>query len=141
MSSYVDEVLIPGERVLHRARISLWPFALHILVGLVLAAVLLGLFVLVWVYIKVKATEVAITNKRIIFKQGLISRSTVEINLSKIESVRVDQTLFGRLLDYGTLVISGTGMAAAPIQGISYPLEFRKQFMVATDQPMESTKQ
>ena len=80
MSSYVDEVLIPGEHVLHRARISLWPFAVHILVGLVLAVVVIGLFVLAWVYVKVKATEVAITTKRIIFKQGFISRSTVEIN-------------------------------------------------------------
>ncbi len=141
MSKYVDEVLIPGERVLHRARISLWPFAVHILVGLVLAVVVIGLFVLAWVYVKVKTTEVAITTKRIIFKQGFISRSTVEINLSKVESVRVDQTLFGRVLDYGTLVISGTGMAAAPIQGISNPLEFRKQFMVATDQTSESPKQ
>ena len=140
MSSYVDEVLIPGERVLHRARISLWPFTLYIAAGVLLAAVVVGLFILGWVYVRVKATEVAITTKRIIFKEGFISRSTVEINLGKVESVRVDQTLMGRMLDYGTLVISGTGMAAAPIQGITNPLAFRKQFMAATDQPAESEK-
>ncbi|MSQ19276.1 MAG: PH domain-containing protein [Betaproteobacteria bacterium] len=140
MSSYVEEVLIPGERVLHRARISLWPFAMHILIGVVLAVVVVGLLVLAWVYVKVKATEVAITTKRIIVKEGLISRSTVEINLGKVESVRVDQTILGRMLNYGTLVIAGTGMAAAPIQGIANPLAFRKQFMAAADQSTESNR-
>lgn len=141
MSSYIDEVLIPGEHVLHSARISLWPFTLHIAAGIVLAAVMIGFFILAWVYVKVKATEVAITNKRIILKQGFISRSTIEINLGKVESVRVDQTLLGRMLDYGTLVISGTGMAAAPIAGITDPLAFRRQFMAATDQPLVGDKQ
>jgi uncharacterized membrane protein YdbT with pleckstrin-like domain len=140
MSSYVDEVLIPGERVLHRAHISLWPFALHILVGVLLAVFIVGLLVLAWVYVKVKATEIAITTKRIILKEGLISRSTVEINLGKVESVRVDQTVIGRILNYGTLVISGTGMAAAPFQGISDPVAFRKQFMAAADQSVASNK-
>ncbi len=140
MSSYVDEVLIPGERVLHRASISLWPFTMHIVIGVLLAVVIVGLLVLGWVYVKVKATEVAITSKRIILKEGLISRSTVEINLGKVESVRVDQSLMGRLLGFGTLVISGTGMAAAPIQGIADPLAFRKQFMAAADQSGESNK-
>jgi uncharacterized membrane protein YdbT with pleckstrin-like domain len=140
MSSYIDEVLIPGERVLHRARISLWPFSMHILIGVLLAVVIVGLVVLAWVYVKVKATEIAITTKRIILKEGLISRSTVEINLGKVESVRVDQTLMGRILNYGTLVISGTGMAAAPFQGIADPLSFRKQFMAAADQAVEPNK-
>lgn len=135
MASYVDEVLIAGERVLHRARISLWPYALAIVAGVLLSVFLVGLLVLAWVWIKVRSTEVAITNKRIIFKQGFISRSTVEISLAKVESVRVDQSLAGRFLDYGTLVISGTGMAAAPIAGIARPLEFRRQFMGATDRP------
>jgi len=135
MASYVDEVLIAGERVLHRARISLWPYALPIVAGVLLSVFLVGLLVLAWVWIKVRSTEVAITNKRIIFKQGFISRSTVEISLAKVESVRVDQSLAGRFLDYGTLVISGTGMAAAPIAGIAQPLEFRRQFMAASDRP------
>jgi uncharacterized membrane protein YdbT with pleckstrin-like domain len=135
MASYVDQVLIQGEQVLHRARLSVWPYALHVLIGLALAVVIVGLGVLAWVYVKIKSTEVAITNKRIILKQGFISRSTVEINLSKVESVQVDQSLAGRALDFGTLLISGTGTSVAPIYGVAGPLEFRKQFMIATDRP------
>jgi len=55
------------------------------------------------------SSEFAITNKRVIIKVGLISRKTLEMNLSKIESVNVDQSILGRILRYGTLTVIGTG--------------------------------
>ena len=51
--------------------------------------------------------EFAITNRRVIIKTGLISRKTFEMNLSKIESVNIDQTILGRILGYGTIIIVG----------------------------------
>lgn len=72
--------------------------------------------------------EFAITNKRVIIKTGLISRRTVELNLSKIESVNVNQSILGRILGYGSLQIVGTGGTKEVFPSINKPLAFRKKF-------------
>jgi uncharacterized membrane protein YdbT with pleckstrin-like domain len=134
VASYVDSVLISGESVLHRGHVSLWPHAWKLVLGIVLLPLFgLGLVFLAWVWILYKTTEIAITNKRIIAKFGFISRSTIEINLPKVESVQVDQGVMGRMLDYGTIIVSGAGTPNLSIPGAAEPLEFRKHFMEATD--------
>lgn len=74
------------------------------------------------------SNEFAITNKRIIVKTGLICRKTLELNLSKIESVNVDQSILGRMLGYGTIRIIGTGGTREEFLNISNPIELRKNF-------------
>ena len=74
------------------------------------------------------ADEFAVTNKRVIVKTGLISRRTLEMNLSKIESVNVDQSIMGRILGYGTITIIGTGGTRESFPKIANPLLFRKKF-------------
>src|SRR6185436_18149136 len=134
MASYVDSVLISGETVLHRGRVSLWPLAPRILLGILLLPLLgVGLIFLVWAFVIYKTTEIAITSKRIIAKFGFISRRTIEINLQKIESIQVDQHILGRLLGYGTIVIAGAGTPSLTVPSIADPLRFRKHFMEATD--------
>lgn len=134
MSSYVEDALTKGERIIYQGRLSLWSFWFMILLGLLLLPAF-GIGLLLWlaVYIKHKSTELAITNKRVIAKFGFISRRTVEINIHKVESMQVDQSVLGRIFNFGTLVISGAGDPQAPIPGISRPLEFRKAFMEAQD--------
>ena len=95
----------------------------------------LGWIFLVLAYIRYKTTELAITSRRVIAKFGFISRRTVEINISKVESIQVDQGILGRIFNYGTLVISGAGDPQAPIPGISDPMAFRRAFIEAQDQP------
>ena len=133
MASYVESVLISGETVLHRGRVSLWPHAWKIVLGILLLPVVVGLAILIWVFIIYKTTEIAITNKRIISKFGFISRSTTEINLPKVESLQVDQGVMGRMFDYGTIVVAGAGTPNLRIPGIADPLRFRRHFMEATD--------
>jgi uncharacterized membrane protein YdbT with pleckstrin-like domain len=72
-------------------------------------------------------TELAITDRRVIYKTGVLQRHTLEINRSKIETVAVDQSLFGRLLRYGTVIVRGTGGSFEPIAFIGEPLAFRSQ--------------
>lgn len=72
--------------------------------------------------------EFAITNKRVIIKTGLFSRKTLEMNLSKIESVNVDQSIMGRIFGYGTIKIIGTGGTREEFPNIQKPLQFRKAF-------------
>ena len=139
--SYIDDSLIEGERVLHRARVSWWSQFGLILLGVLLLVVVIGLFFLVAAWIKVRSTEIAITNRRVIAKFGFIQRETVEINLDKVEALRVDQGVMGRMLNFGTIFISGAGTSVAPIRDIADPLVFRRKFMEATNRPISMPRQ
>ena len=134
--SYIDDSLIAGERVVHKARISWWSQFALILVGVVLLVVVIGLFFLVAAWINVRSTEIAITNLRIIAKFGFIKRDTVEINLDRVEALKVEQGFLGRMLNFGTIFISGAGTSVAPIRNIADPLVFRRKFMEATNRPL-----
>ena len=134
MASYIDENLLAGETVVQRAHVSLWSMWHWIALGVILLPVFgLGLVFLVRAWILYRSTEFAVTDKRIIAKTGLISRSTAEMFLDKVESLQVEQTVMGRVLGYGTVTIRGTGATLEPIKNISAPLELRKQFMQAAD--------
>ncbi len=76
-------------------------------------------------WIRRTTTEIAVTNRRVIYKRGLIRRYTVEINNDKVESVDVFQTVLGRIFNFGTVVIRGTGSAVEPLRNIDDPLHFR----------------
>ena len=134
--SYIDDSLIEGEQILHRARVSWWSQVGLVTLGILLLIVVVGLFFLIAAWIKVRSTEIAITNKRVIVKFGFVKRDTVEINLDKVEALRVEQGFFGRMLNFGTVFISGAGTSVAPIKDIADPLVFRRKFMEATNKPM-----
>jgi uncharacterized membrane protein YdbT with pleckstrin-like domain len=74
-----------------------------------------------------RATEMAVTNKRVIVKTGIADRRTVEILLSRIESVAVEEPALGRLLGFGTVTVRGTGGTPEVFEKIYHPLEFREQ--------------
>jgi uncharacterized membrane protein YdbT with pleckstrin-like domain len=134
--SYIDESLVEGETVLHRARVSWWSQFGLVLLGILLLVVVIGLGFLVVAWIRVRSTEIAITNRRVIAKFGFIKRHTVEINLEKVEALKVEQGFLGRILNYGTIFISGAGTSVAPIADIADPLVFRRKFMEATNRPI-----
>ena len=147
MSSYVESVLAPGERIVHRAAISHWKFALWYLIGAlclvgaaavvyfdrqygpVIPAVLtlIGVLIIVVALIRRGTTELVLTDRRIIAKRGFISRVTVEMQLTKVESLHINQTLIGRMLDYGDVLVVGTGSSLEPLSGICEPLELRRK--------------
>src|SRR5512144_2297368 len=117
--SYIDDSLVEGETLIHRARISWWSQFGLLLLGIVTLVVGIGLIFLIWAWIRVRSTEVAITNRRVIAKFGFVKRHTVEINLDKVEALRVEQGFWGRMLNYGTVFISGAGTSVAPIADIA----------------------
>jgi hypothetical protein len=73
------------------------------------------------------ATEMAVTNRRVVIKTGLASRKTIEMLLNKVESIEVSETTAGRMLGYGTIVVIGTGGTPQPFHKVAHPLEFRSQ--------------
>jgi uncharacterized membrane protein YdbT with pleckstrin-like domain len=139
--SYIDDSLIPGEVVVHRARVSWWSQAGLVILGVVLFVAVIGIFFLGVAWVRVRSTELAITNKRVIAKFGFVKRETVEINLNQVEALRVEQTFLGRMLNFGTIIVSGTGGALDPFPNIADPLVFRRKFMEATDRPMTMPRQ
>jgi len=118
MGSYVENNLLKDEQVIYETKYH-WKIFFT----------LQGLFTLFIVpALKRWSDEFVVTNKRLICKTGLISRKTLEMNLNKIETVNVDQSILGRLLGYGTITIIGTGGTREAFEDIAAPVEFRKRF-------------
>ena len=130
MSSYIESVISNDEKVEYQARVSIWSMLPQFLLGLILLPVF-GIGLIFWTIalLRYLTTELAVTNKKIIAKFGFIKRDTIELLLSKAESVQVNQSILGRLFNYGSVVVSGAGNPQAPVPGIDSPIEFRKKFM------------
>jgi uncharacterized membrane protein YdbT with pleckstrin-like domain len=147
---YVRRVLQPGETIVYSTKLHwrvyiqaiLLVIACIIIAGAAvatndnqgislafrIAAVIFALLALsagLRAFIRRATTELAVTDHRVIYKSGLLSRHTIEMNRDKVESVDVDQSLLGRILGYGTVVVRGTGGSLEPIRNIGDPLSFR----------------
>ncbi len=94
-------------------------------VGIVV--LLVAVISLIVAFIRRHTTEIAITSRRAIYKTGVVRRITSEISVDKIETVLVDQSILGRLLNFGTIVIRGTGGGLEPVRNIGDPLTFRSK--------------
>lgn len=134
MAGYIENALIKDEKIIYTGNITLCSLSPLIILGFLLLAVY-GIGLLFWIvaFIRYKTTELAFSNKRVIAKFGFISRHTIELNISKVESIQVNQGILGRIFNYGTLIVSGSGNPQAPIPGISNPMEFRRAFMESQD--------
>lgn len=131
--SYIDDNLMDGEKVEYRAELSNWAFFSSIAISVILIPVIVGIIGLFIIHIVKKSTEIAVTNKRLIYKKGFIQRDTVELNIKKIESMQVEQTIVGRIFNYGTLIVSGTGSSHAPIKYIRDPMKLRTEISSVID--------
>lgn len=152
---YVAENLMAGESVVYSARLHRFMFVLPAVVfvvgvfvvatargeqslfvvsaigGLVIAGAIVAFLIRLVDY---HTSEFAVTTKRVIIKVGLIRRRTLELLLSKVETVGVDQTILGRLFGFGTIVVTGTGGTKEPFSHINEPMEFRRHVQEQTAQ-------
>jgi uncharacterized membrane protein YdbT with pleckstrin-like domain len=157
MGRYIDDILQPGEKLLYSTNAH-WIFYFPAIVAWILAAVLLvlarasvtegivllclsgaavvALAALYWTlraWFRRWTTETDVTNLRVVHKQGFIQRRTFEMSLDKVESVDVNQTILGRILNYGDVTILGVGEGRETIQMIASPLAFRS-FITAREE-------
>jgi uncharacterized membrane protein YdbT with pleckstrin-like domain len=153
---YIEKHLISGETVLYKTRLHSVAVLFPLLLAVVLAAggafclyeasvdrqadpsdarifAIAGLVLLVVAGVtlivaimKRNSTEMAVTSRRVLIKSGIMSRRTIEMLLSKIESVVITEPFLGRMLGYGTVVIRGTGGTPEPFYLIANPVEFRR---------------
>jgi uncharacterized membrane protein YdbT with pleckstrin-like domain len=151
---YVRRVLQPGETIVYSTKlhwIIYWRAILLLIVCIIFAGVawymadnknlslalgiaavifaLLGLSSALCIFIRRWTTELAVTDRRVIYKEGLIARRTLEMNRSRVESVDVYQTILGRILGYGTITLRGTGGSLEPMHTIDDPLTFRSHII------------
>jgi uncharacterized membrane protein YdbT with pleckstrin-like domain len=147
---YVERHLLPGERVLYKTRLHWVLFARPALVFLIgagltvavrymeaqleaarwagwigLGIMAIGLFWGFVHWVELRTSEFAVTTTRVIFKVGLVARYTTELLLSKVESIAVQQSLTGRILDYGDLTVIGTGGTREVFRRVRDPITFR----------------
>ena len=144
--SYVQRVLQPGEQIRRISSIhwiGYWPgVAVALLTGVAFwfsetryltgfwrytgyALAFVTVVLLVQQWLEWWVTEIAVTNRRVIYKKGLIRRQSNEMNTDKVESVKIDQSILGRMLDYGTVTILGTGEGFETLRTIASPIELR----------------
>lgn len=139
MGNYVQSNLSSNESVICETKLHWINFAWSIVFVLFTGAsakdlpVLFGISIIVAISVLITfiTSEFAVTSKRVMIKVGLISRKTFELNLAKIESVNVSQNILGRLLNYGTITVIGTGGSREIFYKINKPIEFRKNIMIA----------
>lgn len=161
--SYIEASLVPGETVVYETRLHWIVMLRHILLGLLLlagsgallsyllkqprpgnehlaeggAAALLvcGIVALIAGAVRRNATEMAVTTRRVVVKQGLVNRKTIEMLLNKIETIEVNEPMVGRMLGYGSITMIGTGGTSEPFHKIAHPLQFRGAVQQQLEKP------
>jgi uncharacterized membrane protein YdbT with pleckstrin-like domain len=120
---------LPGVLLLYYAlsQTGIGSKTLHVMEGGGVALLFSGIVAILMGMVRRNATEMAVTNRRVVIKTGLASRKTIEMLLNKVESIEVSETAFGRMLGYGTIVVIGTGGTPEPFHKVAHPLEFRSQ--------------
>lgn len=154
--SYIDSNLLAGEHVVFRTRLHwllfMGPLLFFIIVLLPVAwflangpwnayawvPIALGVLILAATFIKRQSSDFAVTNKRVMMKVGVFSTRSIELLLSKVEAIAVEQTLLGRIFGYGDIVITGSGGTKEAFSKIQSPLEFRRAVQSVTDAPRNS---
>jgi uncharacterized membrane protein YdbT with pleckstrin-like domain len=164
--NYVEKHLMEGEKVAYATRLHwivlVMPLLLCVLFGVPgiallvasakntgesrtslqsmmiggVALLVIALVILIRGILTRNAVQMAVTNKRVIAKVGIVTRRTIDLLLSRVESVGVEESVVGRMLGYGTVVIRGTGGTPESFNKIARPLEFRTQ----VQQQMDATQ-
>lgn len=149
MGRYIDDILQPDEKLLYSTNLH-WVFYLPGAIGWIASIALLvaaqmmapgglmliclalsGAVALIAFYLSFRAwfkrwtTETDVTSLRVVHKEGFIKRRTFEMSLDKVESVDVNQSILGRILNYGDVTIRGVGEGVERIRTIASPLAFR----------------
>ena len=141
---YIADNLLPDEHVRHAAHLHWIVFLGPIIVLLFsvllftggkesapagIAFLIMGLLYGGLRFITYSTSEFGLTNKRVVIKVGFIRRKTLELLLEKVETVGVNQGVIGRMLNYGTIVVVGSGGTREPFNKMANPLQFRKEVL------------
>ncbi len=125
--SYLDESLAPGETIVARFELH-WTAKWRLIVFLLLAIPTVGIALLAALYewIRLRSIEQGVTNRRVVRKTGIVSRTTEELRLASIETIDLHQSTWGRMLGFGDVVLTGRGESAMVFTRLSAPIEAKR---------------
>jgi uncharacterized membrane protein YdbT with pleckstrin-like domain len=126
--SYIEESLSAGEQVEGRFKLH-WLAWMPMVLWLILGVATFGLtwIIALYEFLRLRSTELGVTNKRVILKTGIIGRKTEEMKLGSIETVEIDQGVWGRILGFGTVKVTGRGISDVVFRGIDDPMAVKRQ--------------
>jgi uncharacterized membrane protein YdbT with pleckstrin-like domain len=126
--SYIQESLSSGERIEALFKLH-WFARVPMYIWLILGIPTIGLtwLIALYEYLRLRSIEQGVTNKRVILKRGIISRKTEEMKVTSIETVEIDQGLWGRLFGFGTIKVTGRGISDVVFKGVDDPMAVKRQ--------------
>jgi uncharacterized membrane protein YdbT with pleckstrin-like domain len=126
--SYIEDSLSAGERIENLFKLH-WFAWVPMWLWIILAIPTIGLTLLIALYefLRLRFIEQGVTNKRVILKKGIISRKTEEMKLTSIETVEIHQGVWGRILGFGTVKVTGRGISDVVYKGIDDPMAVKRQ--------------
>ena len=139
--SYIEQTLMPGENIVSEATLH---WAMFIAPGLVTIfgllaysggggsiVLILGLIWLAWRFLVYQSTELAVTNRRVLAKSGVIRRHCIDVQNSKVEGLTYNQSIMGRMFGFGSIFVRGTGIGMVPIPYVAAPEAFKRDVSIA----------
>jgi len=123
--SYLEESLAPGETIVARFELH-WTAKGRLILGIILIPLVIGIFIALYEWLRLRAIELGVTTHRVVRKTGIISRETDEIRLSAIETVDLHQNTWGRLLGFGDVRVTGRGESAMLLSRVADPVGVKR---------------
>jgi uncharacterized membrane protein YdbT with pleckstrin-like domain len=136
MSSYLEESLAPGETIVARFHLH-WTAKGRLILGIVLIPVIIGIFITIYEWLRLRAIELGVTTHRVVRKTGIVGRESEEVRLSAIETVDLHQTAWGRLLGYGNVQVTGRGESSLLLERVTDPVGVKRAIETAYSQNIE----
>lgn len=134
---YVDKHLLSGEKIIYQTKLN-WTEYIKGFIVLILGLlfmigsggfggllVFVGLLILGITYLKIRTSEFAVTDKRVLIKVGILKTQSLETMLNKVEGIHVEQGIIAKMVNSGSIVVKGTGGTNNPFSNIDKPFEFR----------------
>ena len=138
--SYLDESLAPGETLVARFQLH-WTAKGRLILGIVLIPIVVGVFIVIYEVLRLRAIELAVTTQRVVFKRGVVGRETEEIRLTAIETIDLHQTTWGRILGFGDVRVTGRGESALVFSRVADPVAVKRAIEGAYAANVERARQ
>ena len=121
--SYLEESLSEGEKVV-AVFSQHWITKLWLVLWIVL---IVTIPIAIYEWLRLRTIEHGVTNKRVVFKQGIISRHTEEMKIGSIETVEIDQGIWGRILGFGDIKVTGKGISDVTFLRMNDPMDVKRR--------------
>jgi len=123
--SYLEESLAPGETIVARFELH-WTAKGRLILGIILIPLVVGIFIAIYEWLRLRAIELGVTTHRVVRKTGIVSRETDEIRLSAIETVDLSQSMWGRLFGFGDVRVTGRGESNMVLSRVADPVGVKR---------------